>query len=138
MQFSGRKLASGVHHLLTHGSVDETHPHHPFKRNHTGRLAKGRLRIREVRFDADMLFESAYVLGRGREPLITTCTSDFKNCIDYIFLSKGDLNVLETLRMPYESDGLREAKHVKFHRIPNAVFPSDHLAVGATLSFKSL
>lgn len=119
-----------------HGVVDAHHPHHPFRRNHTGRLSNGKVAISEVLFESSgLLFDGAYSLGVGQEPLLTTCTSEFKNCIDYIFLSRGDFVVSEVLEMPYDTSGLREAKHIKFNRIPNARFPSDHLAVGATLGF---
>lgn len=135
-QIPGRGLTSGVHDLLMHGIVDADHPHHPFRRNHTGRLSNGKIPITEVLFESHgVLFDGAYSLAVGQEPLITTCTSEFKNCIDYIFLSRGDFTVSEVLEMPYDANGLREPKHVKFNRIPNARFPSDHLAVGATLSF---
>ncbi|GMH36394.1 hypothetical protein BSKO_04262 [Bryopsis sp. KO-2023] len=132
----GRYLVSGVHKLLTEGSVDEYHLHHPFKRNHTGRIASGKIKLRDEVFDSGgLFFESAYMMANGSEPLVTHFTSEVKTCYDYIFMSRDDFSVVETLELPYDTAGIRDPKHVKMLRLPNAKFPSDHLALGATLEF---
>jgi hypothetical protein len=53
-------------------------------------------------------------------------------------VSKAGVKVLGVLRMPYEQGqggGARElpASAVAFQSIPDATWPSDHLAVGAVL-----
>lgn len=72
-----------------------------------------------------------------REPTLTTRTSSYSDCLDYIWLSKQHFHVSETLAMPYPDPDLesKESPDVLvstsvFGPCPNDVFPSDHLAVG--------
>jgi mRNA deadenylase 3'-5' endonuclease subunit Ccr4 len=77
--------------------------------------------------------------GRGFEPPLTNKHPSFSGCLDYIWVSKQGLEVVGVLLMPYEQQlGLaaqREmpASAVPFGSIPDAVWASDHLAVGAVL-----
>jgi mRNA deadenylase 3'-5' endonuclease subunit Ccr4 len=71
---------------------------------------------------------------------LTNKQPTFAGCLDYIWASKAGLQVAGVLRMPYEQQqGLRlrelPAAAVPFGSIPDAVWPSDHLAVGAVLQF---
>lgn len=94
-----------------------------------------------------------------REPPLTTRTTTFHGVLDYLFLSPGCFEVLSTLEMPYPwhpqaagADGGSGSGSGQQRRegdaapvppsavplaalapAPNAVFPSDHLAVGAEL-----
>jgi len=64
--------------------------------------------------------------------------------LDYLFLSRGQFEVEETLEMPYSQRRQQRGTEVaqqptsvpaqEFPAAPNAVFPSDHLAVGAKLT----
>lgn len=74
----------------------------------------------------------------------------FKGCLalspapgqDYIWFSPACLRVLDTLAMPWEDVGLavvpEHANQVPFPPIPNYLWPSDHLAVAATLQLLPL
>lgn len=64
-----------------------------------------------------------------RETLLTTKVPHFCGRIDYIWHSKR-LNLQSVLDLPYTSDN-----YVDFPCIPNEEFPSDHIAIGAQMSF---
>lgn len=64
--------------------------------------------------------------SRVKEPPYTTCTTDWKGTLDYIFLW-GTWSVTELLSLPAESD--------VDSGIPNDVFPSDHVSLLARLRF---
>ncbi len=55
--------------------------------------------------------------------------------LDYIFLTPEHLRVRAVLDLPFEDDGrhLATPLDVQFPAIPDANFPSDHLAVGCVL-----
>lgn len=82
---------------------------------------------------------SAYSVARGYEPPFTNKHPHFAGCLDFVWVSKQGFEVVGVLRMPYEHDqGLaahRElpASSIAFGSIPDRVWPSDHLAVGAVL-----
>lgn len=126
---------SGVYKLLTEGMLDITHNHHPFIRNHVGKI-KG-ANLRDMRFtSSNLLFESAYFRAHGQEPLITSYSKTFASALDYIFYTSNDFDVIETLDMPYEAHGLTNPYHVKFRAMPNSIFPSDHLPISAKIALK--
>ncbi|CCW66562.1 unnamed protein product [Phytomonas sp. Hart1] len=60
----------------------------------------------------------------------TNYTLTFREVIDYIFFSSDSIDVIQTVSIPPESD-LSEN-----HAIPNAKYPSDHLALIADLILK--
>lgn len=68
-----------------------------------------------------------------REPTLTTRTSTFSGCLDYIWLSKQHWQVQSTLELPFQEpegppgppDGV-----TTLDPCPNAEQPSDHLAIG--------
>jgi hypothetical protein len=70
---------------------------------------------------------------RCREPALTTRTSSFSGCLDYIWLSKLHWQVAGTLQMPYAEPrgppGPPEGV-TTLGTCPNEQQPSDHLAVG--------
>jgi hypothetical protein len=80
-----------------------------------------------------------HVAALGAEPPLTTRTSTFDGTLDYLFLSAGDWEVAAVLSMPYAAGGGAAARPPSsvppdaFPAAPNAVWPSDHLAVGAEL-----
>jgi len=56
---------------------------------------------------------------------MTTCTSSFRGSIDHIWHSSG-LHLRGILELPYAEESAHD-----FPFIPNHLFPSDHLAIGA-------
>eukprot|EP00882_Tetradesmus_deserticola_P034952 GHRQ01040310.1.p1 GENE.GHRQ01040310.1~~GHRQ01040310.1.p1 ORF type:complete len:161 (+),score=72.11 GHRQ01040310.1:104-586(+) len=83
---------------------------------------------------------SAYLAARGAEPPLTNKHPGFAGCLDYVWYSPDTIDVLGTLALPYETLGYAQLPHspyaVPFDNIPNGVWPSDHLAVGAVLLIK--
>ena len=90
-------------------------------------------------FDTSKLqLHSAYAAGnQGREPPLTTQTSTFMGCLDYIWLSRKHWRVTSTLRMPYDVQKGPQPETVGFRPIPDKEFPSDHLAVGCQVVLKT-
>ena len=93
-------------------------------------------------------FASAGKEAWGNEPLFTNRTPGFTGCLDYIFFSSKAFQVSEILEMPFgggvDGSGKGELKGEdaediieKFEPIPNAVWPSDHLAIGTKLRWKT-
>jgi len=78
--------------------------------------------------------QSAYFAARGNEPPVTNKHPSFTGCLDYLWFTPHHLEVLGHLAMPYETLGYNRVSGnpdaVAFASIPNAVWPSDHLAVG--------
>ncbi len=77
-----------------------------------------------------------------REPALTTRTATFDGVLDYIFVSVPHWHVVRTLRMPYEEPDEAvppsaipvKARYGGLGPIPNATFPSDHLAMACDLA----
>ncbi|GBF89682.1 hypothetical protein Rsub_02852 [Raphidocelis subcapitata] len=109
---------------------------------HAGRRRRRRCALGRHAFDSSGLrLESMHVRALGAEPPLTTRTATFDGTLDYLFLSAGDWEVAAVLSMPYAAGGgpgggARPPSSVPvgaFGAAPNAVWPSDHLAVGAEL-----
>jgi mRNA deadenylase 3'-5' endonuclease subunit Ccr4 len=145
---------SGVYRLLATGTLPSSHPDHPAaaaaraaevagqgsgEDEGTGprpQAQGGRRGWRRRSLSTrGLAFASAHAAARGgREPALTTRTATFQGALDHVFFSRhgaagggGDRGPLSwrvaaTLDMP-ELDG----------PIPDARWPSDHLAVGADL-----
>jgi endonuclease/exonuclease/phosphatase family metal-dependent hydrolase len=124
--------------LLADGACPPGHPHHPARQRGGPALPLttgpwGRLT--SVRSAA------------GGEPALTTRRSGFEATLDYIFVSGGgDWRVRAVLADPWwggEGEGESASSLPgpppppppieEFGTLPNAVWPSDHLAVGADL-----
>ena len=80
---------------------------------------------------------SSYRVVKGQEPLLTNYDNydgdnPSSDCLDYIWFSQDGLVVNNVLDMIDESviDGAPEK------RLPNKLFPSDHLSIRATFTFK--
>ena len=130
---------SGTITLWSTGTLSGTHHEHPNQRGCAG--------LPDLHSDVGPL-TSVTLAARGAElPLTTRCFGmggeTFEGTLDYIFVSSG-LRVEGVLPMPYEQAGqllppplgLRAQKvHPQFSKLPNKVWPSDHLAVVADLSF---
>uniref|UniRef100_A0A7S3YG33 Endonuclease/exonuclease/phosphatase domain-containing protein n=2 Tax=Lotharella globosa TaxID=91324 RepID=A0A7S3YG33_9EUKA len=110
-------LPSGAYAGLTTGCLDTKHPDHPKQRT-----------MAECVGDLKFAFEltSAYAHVFGTEPLITTKTDKFSGTLDYIFVR--NTKVASALGMPFDKDSVEG-----FGPIPNAVFPSDHIAIVSDL-----
>lgn len=81
---------------------------------------------------------SAYAAANdGQEPPLTTQTSTFMGCLDYVWLSRTHWEVTSTLSLPYDAQKGPEPQNVQFRPIPDAEFPSDHLAVACQVVLKT-
>ena len=79
---------------------------------------------------------SAYTDERGDETIsFTNVTADFLGQLDYIMYPKDQLQVHERLYVPKSLKELNSEDIRNGHLLPSNVWPSDHLAVGARLSF---
>ncbi|KXZ55860.1 hypothetical protein GPECTOR_2g1411 [Gonium pectorale] len=135
-------LVSGVYTLLTRGSLGPDHPDHPATRRRPAETGNPDFRAVTLG-SAGLSLASAYQLMFGREPPLTTRTSSFAGCLDYIFVSPKHFEVTRALELPYTVDGLGSGGGVRdpladvaFPPIPNEDFPSDHLSLAALLRFK--
>jgi uncharacterized protein with PIN domain len=80
--------------------------------------------------------KSAYSREDGEESLVfTNVTSDFLGNLDYIFFPEDRLAVKDKLYVPTTLKELNSEDIRNGHLLPSNVWPSDHLAVGARLSF---
>ena len=64
---------------------------------------------------------------------MTNVTPSFRGCLDYIWLSRGDWHVKNTLGMPYHEQLGPDPADIPFGAIPDARYPSDHLAIACTI-----
>jgi len=125
-------LTSGVYSLLTssQGTVDKAHHEHPATKHKAYKAMS-----KEVFTTSGLQLQSAYAAGNeAREPPLTTQTDFFMGCLDYIWLSQSHWHVTHTLSMPYNVDKGPEPQTVGFRPIPDAEFPSDHLAMGCCIA----
>lgn len=125
-------LTSGVYALFTSksGMVDKSHYEHPASRHQAYKAMS-----EEVFTTSGLKLQSAYAAGNeGQEPPLTTQTDYFMGCLDYIWLSRKHWHVTHTLSMPYDVSNGPEPQNVGFRPIPDAEFPSDHLAVGCRVA----
>jgi uncharacterized protein with PIN domain len=80
--------------------------------------------------------KSAYSRKDGEESLVfTNVTSDFLGNLDYIFFPEDRLAVKDKLYVPTTLKELNSEDIRNGHLLPSNVWPSDHMAVGARLSF---
>lgn len=92
------------------------------------------LRVLQVEFStAGLQLQSVHMAGRGREPPLTTKIPIFAGCLDYVWFSVGDWAVTALLELPYPERSGPDPQAVELGLLPNEVFPSDHLAIGADL-----
>jgi mRNA deadenylase 3'-5' endonuclease subunit Ccr4 len=139
--------AEGAYALVTAGTLPSTHPDHPatdkpalLPANGTDGSAEPRrsrvptfgARASEVRTMGALTtfglrLRSAMADGEGKEPPLTTKTRDFEGTLDYIFVG-GGMRVTDRMDLPYVKDGAES-----FGKLPNAVYPSDHIALVAQL-----
>jgi CCR4-NOT transcription complex subunit 6 len=84
------------------------------------------------KFKHGLGLESCYYAAKSEEPEVTSVCGGvppFAETIDYIFVTKQAFSVKNTLNLPSRSDCLRE------QGLPDVSHPSDHLPIGAALSF---
>jgi mRNA deadenylase 3'-5' endonuclease subunit Ccr4 len=87
--------------------------------------------------------ESAYTrkddkgAAAGETLPFTNVTYSFVNTLDYIFFDKHRLEPTELLDIPTSFPQLNEEGYDGGHLLPSDVWPSDHLAIGARLSFSA-
>lgn len=78
--------------------------------------------------------ESAAVRAWGREPSFTNHTPSFTGCLDYVWLSRGDWQVVGAMAMPGGSEGGEPNQATPgYGPLPSATEPSDHVALGFCL-----
>ncbi|KAL6762361.1 hypothetical protein V8C86DRAFT_3130935 [Haematococcus lacustris] len=151
---------SGVYALLSSGRLASSHPEHPAscstRASSTGRGSGrggsgagqgagagasegcqgggpgggGGGGLCQELTTAGLQLQSAYW-----EPIITTKTDRFAGCLDYIWVDPRHFRVTATLDLPFDQPlNWRSAfNDVDFPSIPNAQFPSDHLAMACSL-----
>ena len=153
----GGVLVSGAYQLLTQGSITAQHQDHPAERR---RRRKDDDRSGGINDEAELVamklntggftFASAAKTAWGEEPAFTTKTPGFTGTLDYVFYTPENFEVCEILEMPFgeQAGGEEEDKEEEqkkdfnfdssnlFPFIPDAVWPSDHLAIGAKLRWK--
>jgi hypothetical protein len=135
--------ASGVYQLLHRGELPSYHPEHPDTFGKpvvvvvpdipadivVSAPTKGKKKKTEA--GAGSLYsgldlQSAYETVRGGRPIpFSTKCADFCGALDYILSTLPRSAVLSVLALPYTDDEAHA-----FPCIPNAEFPSDHLALG--------
>ncbi|KAG7668710.1 hypothetical protein Ndes2526B_g03664 [Nannochloris sp. 'desiccata'] len=153
---AGGELVSGVYELLTKGQIKPEHQDHPASRRkgktRGGNSSGGSSRsdqLQDIELNSKgFVFTSAAKEAWGSEPMFTNRTPGFTGCLDYIFFTSNSSQVSEILKMPFGntnsscagSGKVEEEEEAEVMRnfppIPNAVWPSDHLAVGAKLRWK--
>lgn len=67
----------------------------------------------------------------------TNVTYDFINTLDYVFFDTKSLYPTETLYVPKSFKEMNRYNIQNGHLLPSDIWPSDHLAVGARLFFRS-
>jgi len=108
---------SGVYELLATGELAPGHPHHP---------ARFRGGAPVPLTDAGLGLLSARAAAGG-EPPATTRTAQFVGVLDYVWVSRrGRLRAVGWLEDPAPAADA-------FDALPDAVHPSDHVAVGVVL-----
>lgn len=123
-------LTSGVYDLMSTGQLPVSHIDHPVMR------CTLRGDRRRADFPAEPLttsglkFTSLNFMAEGREPAATNITGTFRGCLDYVWLSQGHFAVRRLLEAPAGLAAAQRPSEVSLGPIPDAVFPSDHLAVG--------
>ena len=122
---------SGVYNLFEHNMVDSSHHEHPATRHAFEEMTQQKFTT------AGLQLHSAYAAGNAQqEPPLTTQTAWFKGCLDYVWLSSKHWHVTHVLDMPYKVVDGCEPQADNFAPIPDADFPSDHLAMGCKAVLK--
>eukprot|EP00978_Attheya_sp_CCMP212_P000658 scaffold1312_cov54-Attheya_sp.AAC.2 len=76
---------------------------------------------------------------RGGERLpFTNVTHDFVDTLDYILYGQDELELLDTLYVPTTFSELNPKRIPNGHLLPSDIWPSDHLAIGARLAFRTI
>jgi hypothetical protein len=100
--------------------------------------------LRDEHLSCPFGLESAYAFKDdngcvvGETLPFTNVTYSFVNTLDYIFFDKEHLTANEILDIPTSFPQLNEKGIGNGHLLPSDVWPSDHLAIGARLSFAEL
>ncbi|GAB4813322.1 hypothetical protein N2152v2_000368 [Parachlorella kessleri] len=127
----GSNIVSGVHQLLTEGSLGPSHQDHPAQR----RAEEDVFALEHVNFTTSGLqLESALAAAWGCDPPVTNKTPSFAGCLDYVWVSPQHWEVVGALDLPYawrRGQRAEPAQVQDLPPIPNKDFVSDHLAVGA-------
>ena len=89
-------------------------------------------------------FESAYALKDKADNVIgerhsfTNVTSHFVGLLDYVWFEPAKMSLSKRLYIPTSFKTLKATTPVENgHLLPSDIWPSDHLAVGAELTFKT-
>lgn len=83
--------------------------------------------VKGVSLSHSLLLASAY-----GKPEFTNFTEGFAGCLDYIFYQHDQLDVAQVVPLP-STEELQQ--HVA---LPSVVFPSDHVALVADMSWKQV
>ena len=124
----GEKHVSAVYEILSKGHLPTDHFEHPAMR----RRSESRKELQRMSLSSHgLLLTSAAVSAWGEEPPFTNKTKKFWGCLDYVFYSRDDFDVVEALEMPYEWQSASS-----FDALPNERWPSDHLAMAFALRWR--
>jgi len=142
---------SGVFHLLSTGKLEADHPEHPDAFGKTGlemaqskpfsMMTKEEKKLmrdskkRNQRFgkascgplQCDLDFDNTYESALGHPVDFTTSTGIFSGAIDYIW-HNSKVYPSQILELPPQSIS-------EFGPIPNSMYPSDHICLGADFHF---
>jgi CCR4-NOT transcription complex subunit 6 len=134
-------MASGVYELLLHANDLERHPHHPLNwRKSKSDAISTNVSMRHKLNCHGFQLASAMKAISGKEPDATTCTPWFSGCLDYIFYTPKLLACEEYLEIPIDlctstNCNGGDTNKDELCTMPNAVCPSDHLAIGCSFRF---
>jgi CCR4-NOT transcription complex subunit 6 len=141
----GESLVSGAYTCLVRGKMPRSHCDHPAHRRPREAAALRGLQLH----DAGLGFVSAAVEAWGAEPPFTNRTTTFSGCLDYVFYTPEHFGAVAALELPFawvreKGAGDRGcSKHrnmvsaEEFTPIPDESWPSDHLAMGFDLRWRS-
>jgi CCR4-NOT transcription complex subunit 6 len=127
---------AGAALLLSTGTCPPGHPHHPARQ-------RGGPAVPLTTGEWGPLLSVR--AAAGGEPALTTRRPTFEATLDYVFVSPSAWRVRAVMVDPWWGDGARAAGHPcppapppdDFPPMPNADWPSDHLAVGADLELRT-
>lgn len=127
---------SAAYGLLATGRVDTDHPEHPdaFGKAPTDPAQPAPKKAKRAPPQVgpllhDLRLRDAYAGALAPGPLpLSTHADDFAGNLDYIWTGGGGAHVRKVLTMPYDV-----AHPDAFGKIPDATWPSDHLALGVEL-----
>jgi mRNA deadenylase 3'-5' endonuclease subunit Ccr4/uncharacterized protein with PIN domain len=98
--------------------------------------------LKDENLECPFSLESVYALKDAASQKVmgellpfTNVTYDFVNTLDYVFFDTKTMYLTERLYVPQSFEELNVSNLKNGHLLPSDIWPSDHLAVGARLTF---